>query len=101
VQVGEGPIEGRLCPGGSYAFACGFVTESPEAGPGGVALFVLFPAVVTAAAAAAAVVAAAADEKIVDLKAKYFAGAEDLECWEMIAHGKRIELSSGRWKEIW
>ena len=37
----------------------------------------------------------------VDRVTRYFAKAEHLVYWEMIAHGKMIELTSGRWKEIW
>jgi hypothetical protein len=94
VEVEEQQAEGRLCPEVIYAFVTGFESESPKAGLVGVALFVLCPVGV------AGPVAAAAAKTVVDLR-KCFAGAVLLEHWEMTVHGKAIELTSGRWKEIW
>jgi hypothetical protein len=54
---------------------------------------------VVAVAVAAAVVAAAGMRT--DRGGERLAEAEHLEYWEMIADGKTIELTSGRWKEIW
>jgi hypothetical protein len=55
----------------------------------------LYPAV------AAAVVVVVGVEGIVDLKMRCSVEAEHLECWEMTARGKAIELTSRRWKGIW
>jgi hypothetical protein len=97
VEVEEQQAEGRLYSEVIYAFVTGFGSESPKAGLVGVALFVLCPVVV---AVVAAVAAAAAAAPVVDLW-KCFAVAAQGGHWEMTAHGKAIELTSGRWKEIW
>lgn len=82
-------------------FAAGIEIESPKGHPGGDALFVLYPVETAVAVAAVAVVVIGTAGRPTDRRGKYFATAERLECWEMIAHGKVIELASGRWKEIW
>jgi len=79
---------------------------SQKEGPGGCALFVLYPVeivavAVVAVALVAVVAAAAAAETSIDPKGTRFAEVEHLEHWQMTAHGKTIELTSCRWKEIW
>jgi len=86
-------VEERLRSEETCAFATGSGIESPTAGLDGDALSVLYPIVVVAVAAAG--------WALTDPKAKCFVGAERSEYWEMIAHGKTIGLTSGRWKEIW
>jgi hypothetical protein len=76
------------------------VTASRKAGLGEGALFALYP-VVAAVAVAVKVVVDVDVEGIVDLKVMCSVEAEHSECWEMTVHGKTIELTSGRWKEIW
>lgn len=90
-------IEERLHSEVTCAFATGSGIESPTAGLDGDAWFVLYPVgVVVPVVGAAAVVA---EWALADPKPKCFVGAAHS---EMIAHGKTIvELTSGRWKEIW
>jgi hypothetical protein len=89
-------IEERLHSEVTCAFATGAGIESPTAGLDGDAWFVLYPVGIVVT-----VVVAVVAGGLIDPKAKCFARAEHLVYWEMIAHGKTIELTSCRWKEIW
>lgn len=82
-------------------FAAGIEIESPKGHLVGDALFVLYPVETAVAVAAVAVVVIGTAGSPTDRRARCFAMAGRLKCWEMIAHGKVIELASGRWKEIW
>ena len=77
-------------------FVTGVEIESPKGDLVGDAWFVLYPV-----ETAVAVVVIATAGTPTDQVARCFATAGRSECWEMIAHGKVIELTSGRWKEIW
>lgn len=84
------------------AFAAGIEIESPKGDLVGDALFVLYPVeTAVAVAVAEAVVVIATAGTPIDQEGRCFATAGRLQCWEMIAHGKVIELTSGRWMEIW
>jgi hypothetical protein len=78
----------------------GVEIESPKAGLVGDAWSVLYP-VGIAVAVAEAVVAVGTAGLRTDRWARCFATAGHLVYWEMVAYGKMIELTSGRWKEIW
>lgn len=79
------------------AFATGSGIESPTAGLDGDAWFVLYPVGAVVPVVGAAVVVGG--WALADPKPKCFVWAGHS---EMIAHGKTIvELTSGRWKEIW
>lgn len=95
--------EERLCLEVSCVFASGVEIESPKAGLDGDAWFVLYPVEAVAVTVAAVTVAAAAVAGLsIDPEATGSAGVgHSGEYWKMIAHGKTIELTSGRWKEIW
>jgi hypothetical protein len=82
-------IEERLHSEVTCAFATGAGIESPTAGLDGDAWFVLYPVGIVVT-----VVVAVVAGGLIDPKTKCFAR-------EMIAHGKTIELTSCRWKEIW
>lgn len=94
-------VEELLCLEVFCVFATGIEIESPKGHLVGDALFVLYPVEPAVAVAAVAVVVIETAGWPTDRRAKCFATAGRLEYWEMIAHGKVIELTSGRWKEIW
>jgi len=91
-------VEELLCLEVFCAFAAGIEIESPKGDLVGGALFVLYPVGTAVAVAAEAVVIATAGTPI-DQEGRY-SKAGRLKCWEMIAHGKVIELTSGRWRKF-
>lgn len=94
-------VEELLCLEVFCVFATGIEIESPKGHLVGDALFVLYPVEPAVAVAAVAVVVIETAGSPTDRRGRCFATVERLKCWEMIAHGKVIELTSGRWKEIW
>jgi hypothetical protein len=100
VEVEGEQVEGFPRLEGICVFVNGVEIESPTVGLVGDAWSVLYP-VGFAVAVAEAVVAVGTAGLRTDRWGRYFVTAEHLAYWEMVAYGKMIELTSGRWKEIW